>query len=114
MYDCSICDLSFQSSGGLWIHKNIKHKEAEKFTCKDCGKQFSQKSQLKVHINNIHLGTKHKCDQCDKEFSALFSKTRHVQAVHNQMKYSCNICNYKATQKGNLTVHKKSAHEEFQ
>ena len=81
MYNCSICNQSFQTAGGLWLHENSRHKESKKFTCKDCGNQFSRKGHLETHVNNIHFGIKHTCDKCDKEFSSLRSKTRHVQSV---------------------------------
>ena len=68
MYNCRICDQSFQSAVGLWKHENSKHKESKKIICKDCGKQFSQKVHLEVHVNSVHLGLKHSCDKCDKEF----------------------------------------------
>ena len=110
MYNCSICDLSFQSRNGLYYHQNAKHKETEKFCCKDCGKQFTYKGNLKDHVNSIHLGIKHRCDQCDKEFTSLSNKTTHIKSVHNQIRYPCNMCNYQAKQKSNLNSHKKSAH----
>ena len=34
MYNCSICDLSYQSAGGLWTHENTKHKESKKLCAK--------------------------------------------------------------------------------
>ena len=102
MYNCNICDLDFQSTSGLWQHQNIKHKESKKFNCKDCGMQFSQKTHLQTHFDNIHLNIKHKCDQCDKEFTTLTSKTKHVKSVHDQIRYPCNMCNYQATRNDNL------------
>ena len=110
MYNDNICDLSYQSTTALCHHENTKHKETEKFCCKDCGKQFTYKGNLKDHVNSIHLGIKHRCDQCDKEFTSLSNKTTHIKSVHNQIRYPCNMCNYQAKQKSNLNSHKKSAH----
>ena len=68
IYKCKLCDLIYASKQTLMVHENGQHKNI-KFTCQDCGKQFTQIGNLTVHINDIHERIKHKCSQCDKQFS---------------------------------------------
>ena len=53
--------------------------------CPDCGRTFTQRGQLNLHIRSIHQGIR---------------------------QHHCNFCEYKATMKFNLKVHLKSRHPE--
>ena len=53
--------------------------------CPDCGRTFTQRGQLNLHIRSIHHGIR---------------------------QHHCNFCEYKATTKFNLKVHLKSRHLE--
>ena len=50
---CSICKRSFSSSSALQIHQRT-HSGIKPFSCNACGKAFSTKGNLKVHLSAVH------------------------------------------------------------
>ena len=52
---CEICDISFKTFTGHSLHQEAKHSEV-KPSCEKCGKEFSNRQNLKRHINGIHKG----------------------------------------------------------
>ena len=89
-FTCEICSLGFVSKSGYYLHIQSQHNNGKKYHCNDCGKQYTKKSDLISHINNIHKNIKHKCDKCDREYSSrelctitssLLMKTRNI-SVH--------------------------------
>ena len=62
-FKCSICEKGYSSKDSQKRHEKDQHKPHKSFNCQDCGKQFSRKSHLTAHTNNIHEGVKFKCDK---------------------------------------------------
>ena len=51
--------------------------------CEICDKEFSYAKNLKVHINKVHEGLKHRtCDQCDYVFSNSKDLKKHINSNH--------------------------------
>ena len=63
-----------------------------KYPCDKCGKQFSQKSSLKRHIQSLHERVKYSCDNCNKEFTLKDALKKHIQSIHERIKHSCLEC----------------------
>ena len=51
---CSECGQDFEAFNYLWVHIQSVHQNRHK--CKDCGKTFGKKFELKRHIKEKHLG----------------------------------------------------------
>ena len=86
------------------------------FRCVKCNRCFSQKVNLKRHIESVHEGIKplkcHKCDICDYKTAKKTDLKRHIESVHEGIKpYKCNICAFETARKGNLKNHIVSVHE---
>ena len=73
---------------------------------------FSLKTQLKVHLETIHEGSKpYKCEVCN--YSAALKNTlkQHTNNVHQGRKdFKCNICGKQFTQKGKVNRHLENIH----
>ena len=81
--------------------------------CKNCGKHFSSKTNLKKHIHTIHEGHKdYKCDFCNKLFNQESNLKKHVYAIHVGHKgFKCEFCGKLFSQKVNMRRHKQKVHE---
>ena len=55
---------------------------------------FSQKQNLKGHIESVHKGEKpFKCNICDAAFARKQNLIGHIESVHGEMKpFKCNAC----------------------
>lgn len=92
---------------------NLHHK------CAFCGKKFSQKSALKVHIRRIHLKNEkqlkinYRCDICNKPFVFKSHLERHVFTHTNERPVQCELCKKTFKDNKSLKVHTIRSHTEY-
>ena len=115
IFKCSYC--YFECSPlvkDIVKHYDTWHPDKKVFPCETCGKLFTRKHDLGVHIKEAHSETKEKqlqCLHCDYETSRKSDLNRHVESKHNKSNFECGICNKSFNRKDNLKMHMKT-HEE--
>lgn len=88
-HNCEICDKSFKDMSRLQQHKKV-HITKESPVCSYCGKTFSSKESLHVHMNR-HTGG-FSCSICSKVFHQKIFLRRHMDRHNGQEPYLCDIC----------------------
>ena len=107
-FACPDCDKKYKKRTHLDEHKKT-HQPLE-YMCSVCGAFFLSNSNLKSHMNRIHLGLRpFKCDQCDKSFSEMRNMEEHSQRIHrNDRPWMCDLCGKRFKAVGDLRRHTSS------
>jgi uncharacterized Zn-finger protein len=88
-HQCSVCLKGFDWPSDLKQHMDGVHLGV-KFDCLECDYKATEKSHLTRHINSIHRGIrKFKCELCESSFTASSSLATHLQSVHNKIRFVC-------------------------
>ncbi|XP_056405118.1 oocyte zinc finger protein XlCOF8.4-like isoform X1 [Hyla sarda] len=90
-------------------NKHLKTRKREKpFSCLECGKCCSSKSELAKH-HRTHTGEKpFLCSECGKCFTQKSNLVDHKKTHTGEKPFSCSECGKRFTQKSNLVDHKKT------
>lgn len=90
--DAKNCNRSFNTKSQLWAHKKLKHNYRESFTCPECSKNFSKKSDLTRHLKTHEPVLLEKCPICSLEVRNVKA---HVADVHSEERPTCPKCGLK-------------------
>lgn len=92
-FACVECNLEFESSTKLNVHKRDYHFSnlKGKTWCDQCNRNFSS---LKNHVRTVHDRIRpFTCDIDGKSFSKMHGLTRHIETVHlNLSPFPCESC----------------------
>eukprot|EP00117_Sycon_ciliatum_P017978 scpid75693/ scgid16766/ Zinc finger protein 358 len=95
-HHCRYCTKSFHRSFCLKRHER-RHTGEKPFNCHECGKRFSDRSNLLQHERSRHSEARtYVCTACLKQFAQYNYLRRHLRSVHrNKLSFICpEPCNH--------------------
>lgn len=111
---CPDCGRTYKNKSTYKKHKENNvceqqcraHPSQAKFTCDYCGKKYTQKMSLRVHIQYEHGNYKsHVCEWCGKKYWAQSRLKAHIVKHTKEKNFGCTICGGKFVSKESLLYH---------
>ena len=83
---CPQCGETFNQHDQFTAHMN-RHNNVRPYSCETCGKDFLTNAVLKTHMKRHTLP--HNCKQCDMRFASTTDVKKHVDLVHLGIRTEC-------------------------
>jgi hypothetical protein len=103
-FSCRECGKTFSEKVNLKCHMRV-HKRERPFVCEECEKTFSQRVHLRLHRRVHAKGKVFPCKQCGKTFSYKEILAVHMSAHTGRNPFRCKECGQTFFQKGDLMIH---------
>ncbi|CAJ0941043.1 unnamed protein product [Ranitomeya imitator] len=103
-FSCLECGKYFSRKSNLMEHLSV-HTEEKPFFCSHCAKCFSQKSKLKKHEKSHTQEKPFSCSECGKHFSHQSALFVHQRIHTGDKPFSCTECGKCFSRKPHLKEH---------
>nr|CAD7194114.1 unnamed protein product [Timema douglasi] len=108
---CKDCGRNFRDKTILRRHRQrIHHDTTVSYKCPNCDKIFFEKSYLLRHLQNESGEKRFHCKECNKGYTEMSSYKRHVRLHGGNKPFKCDLCNKRFTAIGNVRQHKLTQH----
>ncbi|XP_037544421.1 gastrula zinc finger protein XlCGF26.1 [Nematolebias whitei] len=104
LFSCNNCDKTFTRKTDLKSHLEI-HSGEKPFVCDVCGQRFTRKTTLDIHAR-IHTGEKpFGCDFCGQRFTQKSTLITHMRIHTGQKPFECVVCGRGLSRRTHLNKH---------
>ena len=95
---CNVCKQTLHTANSVYLH-SMRHSGTRDHLCNVCGARFKRKQHLIAHVT-IHESEKEmfKCPSCEKVFTDKKNLRKHLELNHKDIAdnfkydYTCEIC----------------------
>ncbi|PIO24552.1 hypothetical protein AB205_0147070 [Aquarana catesbeiana] len=103
---CSECGKGFTQRSELGFHQRT-HTGMKTYSCSKCGKCFNHKAHFMSH-ERTHTGEKpFSCPECGRCFAEISNLTKHQRSHTGEKPFSCSECGKSFTRRGYLISHRR-------
>lgn len=110
IFNCLLCEAKFSSEEAYLVHIAEQHggRDRDYLVCSDCGAQFRQPNQLRLH-NESKCGTvrSYSCRECNSKFISRNTLNAHMLIHNGVKKHLCDYCGKSFLSRGQLQVHER-------
>jgi predicted RNA-binding Zn-ribbon protein involved in translation (DUF1610 family) len=84
-----------------------------KFSCDQCGGEFTNQTGLRRHMMSKHMGVRFRCDHCDFKSPRQSSLKSHKLSKHTTERFQCNNCEFQFYFQTDLNKHISNRHQDL-
>lgn len=92
VYRCEVCGRVCENELGLKLHRRT-HVNEHPFSCEECGRFFTKKSNLARHCQLTHSNDRpFQCEECGQSFKDKYVLANHLTRHSSEHPYECWLC----------------------
>ncbi|XP_054245912.1 zinc finger protein 239-like [Indicator indicator] len=106
-HQCPHCADRFPDEAGLSRHGAVCPAAEQPFVCQRCGRGFSWRESLIIHLRGHAAERAHSCPDCGRSFSRRGNLVVHRRVHTGERPFACPLCSKAFANKANLITHKR-------